>query len=292
MEQQAELLKMVLEINKTVTALAKKVKHLQEEALYNAMAVVEQLKTIRLTTTDTQPHIMALEGKGRAPNPQATEVPPNKDPTTNHTTSPLYKSKGKPHTNLGTTKPNANPLSAHHPCRAVICFLPDGNKEEGCMEPALVISTINNVLVKSDSLKVKHIKVVAASYNNQGNLIVSTQAEQRAMDLLQYMETFLPLISQGYKTSALEDKHWFKIQINGVSTHTMSNYRPRTLLMAEMVHDKLMACNPTYTQAANHIFSLPCWMCTQELRNTLRSSLIFAVLFTPPPLQSPIFGYL
>ena len=78
--------------------------------------------------------------------------------------------------------------------------------------------------------------------------------------------------------SALKDKQWFKIQVDGVSTHTMANFRPRTLLGAETVHEKPRACNPAYTQATNHIVSPPWWMHTQEeLRNTLRSSLVFTV---------------
>jgi len=146
------------------------------------------------------------------------------------------------------------------------------------MEPALIMDTINNALANSQSLKAKHIKVVAAMYNNQGNLIISTWADQRALDLLQYSETFLPLISQGYSMSALEDKHWFKIQNDRVSTHSMTNCGPRTILTAETVHDELMTCNPTYALAADHIVSTPRWMRTkEELKGTLRSSLVFAV---------------
>ena len=146
------------------------------------------------------------------------------------------------------------------------------------MELALIVDTINSALANSQSLKAKHIKVVAATYNNQGNLIISTRTDQRASDLLQYVETFLPLISQGHNTSALEDKRWFKIQVDRVSTHSMSNFRPRTILTAEMVHDELTACNPAYTLAADHIVSPPRWMQTkEELKDTLRSSLIFAI---------------
>ena len=285
MEQQAELLKTVLEINKTVTALTvkianngEKVELLCEEALHNTTVVAEQLKAIGLATTDTQSCIAALEGKAESPLTRAPATQSSAEPVTSHTTGPLYKPKGKPDANLGTTKPSTNPLSAHHPCRAVIRFLPDGIKEGKHMEPAEVVNTINSALANSQALKAKHIKAVAATYNNQGNLIVSTRADQWAADLLQFAETFLPLISQGYSMSALEDKHWFKIQVDGVSTHAMANYGPRTLLMAETVHEELMACNPTYAQAADHIVSPPQWMCTQEeLRSTLRSSLVFAV---------------
>jgi len=107
------------------------------------------------------------------------------------------------------------------------------------------------------SLKARHIKVVAATYNNQGNLIVSTCADQRASDLLQYAEDFLPHISQGHETSALEDKHWFKIQIDGVSTHTTINHGPRSLLDTETVHQELITCNPTYAIATDHIVAPP-----------------------------------
>ena len=285
MEQQAELLKTVLEINKTVTALAErvvdngeKVELLREEAVHNATAVTEQLRSISSVAADTQSRIVALEGKAGCPLPWAPVTQSNTEPVTSHATGPLYKPKGKPDANPRSTKPNTNPLSAHHPCRAVIRFLPDGIKEGDRMEPALVVNTINNALANSQALKAKHIKAVAATYNNQGNLIVSTRADQRATDLLQFVEIFLPLISQGYTTSALEDKRWFKIQVDGVSTHTMANYRPRTLLAAETVHEELRTCNPAYAQAADHIVSPPRWMRTQEeLKNTLRSSLVFAV---------------
>jgi len=50
------------------------------------------------------------------------------------------------------------------------------------------------------------MKVIAATYNNQGNLIISTCADQRVSDLLQYAEDFLPLIDQGYKTSTVEER--------------------------------------------------------------------------------------
>jgi len=58
----------------------------------------------------------------------------------------------------------------------------------------------------------------------------------------------------------------------------MSNFEPRTILTAETVHDELTACNPAYALAADHIVSPPRWMRTkEELKDTLRSSLIFAI---------------
>jgi len=172
-----------------------------------------------------------------------------------------------------TNCPDPSPLTAHHPCHMVIQYLPDGIREGDRLEPTMIVNLINNTLENSQSLKAKHIKFVAATYNNQGNPIISTQA-----DLLQYAETFLPHISQGHETSALEDKCWFKIQIDGVSTHTMVNHGPRSLLSAEMVHQELKTCNPTYAAASDHIVTPPRWMRTnEELRTTLRSSLVFTV---------------
>jgi hypothetical protein len=162
--------------------------------------------------------------------------------------------------------------------RAVIRFLPDGIKEEDCLKLAIIVDKINNALANSQSLKASRMKVVAATYNNQGNLIVSTHTDQRASDLLQYTENFLPHIDQGYETSALEDKHWFKIQIDGVSTHTMVDHGSRSLLNTETVHQELVACNPAYAIATAHIVTPPRWMRTNEqLRTTLRSLLVFAV---------------
>lgn len=40
------------------------------------------------------------------------------------------------------------------------------------MEPALIVNTINSTLANSQALEARHIKAVAATYKNQGSLIV------------------------------------------------------------------------------------------------------------------------
>jgi len=58
----------------------------------------------------------------------------------------------------------------------------------------------------------------------------------------------------------------------------MVNHGPRSLLDAETVYQELINCNPTYALVTAHIIAPSRWMRTnEELRTTLRSSLIFAV---------------
>jgi len=189
-----------------VASNEEKIEQIHEEATYNVSAVAKQLNNIGTTTKDTQTCISALEAKTTSLKTRNAENPTNANNINSFATSPTFKPKGKSDANQGLPKPNTNPLAAHHPCCTVIRFLPDSNREEGHLEPALIVSRINNAMANSPSLKARHIKVIAAAYNNQGNLIISTHADQLAADLLQYSETFLPLISQGYQTSTLTDK--------------------------------------------------------------------------------------
>jgi len=212
-DQQTELLKAIQQINNSVANLVKKVDNNEktveqfcEEALYNTTAMAEQLKAINSMATDTQTHISTLEEKTMFSKTRSTDIPQNMNHNNTYATRPTYKPKGKPDTNQGMPKPNPNPLTAHHPCHAVICFLPDGIKEGEHLKPTLVVDKINGTLANSQSLKARHMKVIAATYNNQGNLIISTHADQRVSDLLQYTKDFLFHINQGFETSALEDK--------------------------------------------------------------------------------------
>jgi len=136
-EQQAKLLKAIQQINNLVSTLIKKVnnnkkkvKLLCKEALYNATAMADQLKSINSAATDTQARITALEEKTSLHRAQSTETQHNTNHNNTYATRPTYRPKGKPDTNQGMPKPSPNPLTAHHPCRMVICFLPDGIKEE------------------------------------------------------------------------------------------------------------------------------------------------------------------
>ena len=66
----------------------------------------------------------------------------------------------------------------------------------------------------------KHLKVVAASYNRQGNLILSTRADQTAAELLKHEDVLKPTLawlSGNREVIIQEDKKWFKIQIDGVT---------------------------------------------------------------------------
>lgn len=292
MEQQAGLAKAIHEISKNMTTTmenmatimenvqnnGEKIEHMKNETANSLTATSDRLKALESLATDTQSRIANLENRGAGPQTRNTEPTSNPSHTTSHATGPTFKPKGKTEGNPGPTKKSTNPASAHHPSRAVIRFLPDGIRDEDRLDPMVIVNTINNALANAPSLKAKHIRAVTATYNNQGNLIVSTRADQRAADLLQYAELFIPLIDQGYNTSVIEDKKWFKIQIDGVNTHTMTSLGPRSILTAETVHEELLACNLAYAQASDSIVAPPRWMRTQEeLEGTLRSSLVFAV---------------
>ena len=138
MEQQSGLLQSMMEINRTVTALIEKVTnngekvgHLQEETTYNATAVLEKLQAINRATSDTQTHVSVLEGRDKNANTWTTETPTKGNPNTSHATGPLYKPKGKPDATPGVTKPNTNPLTAHHPCQVVIT-IPQSQTHKSC----------------------------------------------------------------------------------------------------------------------------------------------------------------
>ena len=171
----------------------------------------------------------------------------------------------------------ANPSAAHHPSRLIIQIQPDGIREEDRKDPQQLVSSINNAL--NTNTRSKHLRVVAAKYNAQGNLILSTRADQTAAELLKYADTFLPIIRDNkYDVLAREDKKWYKIQVDGMSTRRVTIEGKIGVHKPEGVHRELIACNPIYAANERHLISLPRWMRTQEeLLNTNRSSVVFAV---------------
>jgi hypothetical protein len=54
-----------------------------------------------------------------------------------------------------------------------------------------------------------------------------------------------------------EDKKWFKIQVDGVSTGALSIANSRILHSAEDVHTELLACNPIYATSKELIVAKP-----------------------------------
>ena len=76
------------------------------------------------------------------------------------------------------------------------------------------------------------MKVVAANFNNQGNLILSTRADQTAVELLKHQNLYSHLLANlgGRQDVVLrEDKKWFKIQIDGVNTGALTIANGRVL---------------------------------------------------------------
>lgn len=75
-----------------------------------------------------------------------------------------------------------------------------------------------------------------------------------------------------------EDKKWYKIQVDGVSTGSLTALNGRILHSAEDVHLELLACNPLYANSKDCIVAKPRWLRTEEeLSTTSKSSLVFAL---------------
>ena len=107
------------------------------------------------------------------------------------------------------------------------------------------------------------------------------RADQTAADLLKHQDILLLVlarISGNKETILCEDKKWFKIQIDGVNSGTLTVGNGRTIYPAEKIHDELLNCNPSYASLTNHIVSKPRWLrMNEELQTTLRSSLVFTL---------------
>lgn len=173
-------------------------------------------------------------------------------------------------------QPPSNPMLSHHPTRLVVQFLPNGLPETERQEPHTLVKMVNAAL--SSRSESKHMKVVAASYNKQGNLILSTQADQTAAELMKFEHVIIPAITTSRNVIIREDKRWYKVQIDGVYTGSLTVGDGRALHSGEAVHDELLACNPLYAHLQKYIVSKPRWLRTnEELQTTRKSSLVFAL---------------
>ena len=206
---------------------------------------------------------------------------PPKQSTTNkqHQTGPTTSLNQKAQTvNTQPTKISSNPNSSHHPSRLVAQFLPKGIPDTMRPDPSNIVANINTAL--SHNQASRHLKVVAASFNSQGNLIISTRADQTASDLLKFQEVLQPVLNNlgdSNEVQLREDKKWFKIQVDAVSTHSISITNQHILRSAESVHEELLTCNPQYAQLQSTLSAKPRWLrAEEELDTTPRSSLVFA----------------
>ena len=127
----------------------------------------------------------------------------------------------------------------------------------------------------------KHLKVVAASYNRQGNLILSTRADQTTAELLKHEDVLKPTLARlsgNREVIIREYKKWFKIQIDGVNTGALTIGNGQVIHSAEKIHDEFLACNPHYEPLTKNIVAKPRWLRTnEELLTTPRLSLVFAL---------------
>ena len=218
--------------------------------------------------------IHAPIGPYNTPPSKPTQPTPPKQPSTPNNPQPenLKNNPALPKTPL-------NPNSSHHPSRLIAQFLPRGIPPDNRPDPCSLATQINTALTANRTSK--HLKVVAASFNNHGNLIISTRADQTAEELLKHKDIIIPALhnSLGNRETILrEDKKWYKIQIDGMNTGSLTIGGIRKMYLPEEIHTELLNCNPIYANAQNIIASKPRWLRTEEeLRTTHRSSLVFAL---------------
>ena len=239
--------------------------------------LVEQVLSRSDTANVPNPADTSINGSVHAPQfSQVTSLPPMKPPTAN---TPRATPPKAPSTTPYPTKTPTNPNASHHPSRLVVHFLPNGLHEGLRPDPSAIVGGINSSLDKNPACK--HLRVVAASFNPQGNLILSTRSDQLAADLLNFQNKISPTIthiSNNQQFILREDKKWFKLQIDGVNTSSVSIGNNTILNSADSIHMELTACNPIYANLHNSLVSKPRWLRTdEELRTTSRSSLVFAL---------------
>jgi hypothetical protein len=264
----------ISQLTAQMSLLHEKINFMNSNVTDTLQAQNQKLGQIQSATAENQHEIKTL----RTTITSLSHNPPPKTAATYATAAkppPLPKSPDNtPQPKLPTFQ--TNPKAAHHPSRLAIQFLPDGIPENKRKDPMTIVETVNQAL--GNHPDAKHLKVVAAKFNNQGNLILSTRADQKAAELISFSKIFIDLINCGYSSICREDKRWFKIQIDGVSTTctTMNNER-RARTGAE-VHAELISCNLVYQQATKHLTTPPRWMRTlEETQNIPLSSVVFAI---------------
>lgn len=155
--------------------------------------------------------------------PIATTSPPQK---------PLYTTTVKntqpktPQITKQDPKQPLNPKTSHHLSRLLVQFKPNGIPPEQRPDPSHIVGNINASLAH-DPLS-KHLKVVAANFNNQGNLILSTWSDQMAEHLMKFQNSHYHLLANLNNQQEViirEDKKWYKIQVD--SEHGFPDHAKR-----------------------------------------------------------------
>ena len=110
---------------------------------------------------------------------------------------------------------------------------------------------------------------------------MSSRADQTAAELAKFEDAIKPVLVRlsGIQNVVVhEDKKWFKVQVDGVNTGSLTIGEGQVLYSGEKIHDELSLCNPLYAQLTKHIVAKLRWLQTsEELQTTLRSSLVFAM---------------
>ena len=156
------------------------------------------LKVNLLTNTlenHSNPNTNTIYRSMHAPNAQHTTGPAMAHNSPNNPLGPSQsKITKKTPTQLTATHPitQTNPRLAHHPTRIVAQFPPNSIPENDRWDPSIIVTRINNALTLTQDSK--HLKIVAANYNRQGNLILSTRTDQTATELLKHEDILRPVL--------------------------------------------------------------------------------------------------
>ena len=261
--------------NSAITPVMTNISNIQD-ALGLISDRLQKLESNKTPTT----HNKDLSGSVHAPSSYASLVVhhppsyPQPTPPSRHTPPPK---QNLPQPSAKDKKIPINPNSSHHPSRLVAQFPPGGVPENMRPDPSRIVLEMNAAL--SANAPSSHMKVVAANFNPQGNLIISTRSDQTAAELLQSSSTITPILTRlcNKEVALHEDKKWFKIQIDGVNTSAISLTNKRISLSADAVHAELTACNPQYARLSDSLISKPKWLrAHEELLTTSKSSLVFA----------------
>jgi len=248
----------------------------RREARLDTRIICEKLDSANKTSTDILQTV-----RGMSVFTSTTAESRKKTPTQVAEQAPVTTYAAKAATEAATiVPPPSNPNKAHHPTRLIIQFLPDPEGQRATLEQRMdsleIVETVNRALAKNTESA--HLKIVAASYNHQGNLIVSTRGDQTAAQLTPFIHLFKDEIARGRQIQAREDKRWYKIQADGISTTTTKIDGSRGVHTPESIHVELGACNPAYERAEGKIMLKPRWMRSEdETRRNVRSSVVFAV---------------
>lgn len=244
--------------------------HQMEE---NERRITKRLDWIEEAVKKT-PVVQAISSN---PKPKATTptLSPNSQPPQTKTTPPLPALDTKKTTTTITNSYTVDPTKAHHPSRAVFTFQ-GGIPADEQHAPEEICRRLNECLSKLPS-PAKSLRVVAARYNQHGNIVVNTRADQNAEDLIKHTNVLLPLLHPTRTGSARPDKKWFKIQVDGIPTRRFTAGMEHHTHTSEEIHDQFTDLNPAYANNMEHIAAIPRWLRTEdELRKAAHSSVVVA----------------